>query len=279
MKRQSAPAAIGLVLSLLVTAAHAAPGYPYDAPFWDDSDRGWFWYEPPPPPPPRPVPPKKAPATPSTPKPGVWHTKLLQLREQIDEAQAKALLDPSVENTATFMRLQKRALDMASTFTANWQQALLEYPSLDSTLQHPVTAQGIDVQNQVRQQHEIESTVAAGKVAGIFFFYKVDCPYCARETPILKQFSKDYRIPVLPISLDSRKSPDLPNTVVDNGWAYKLGVKYTPSLYLVDPKTGRIATIGFGLHTRDELLQRIDEIMSDPKHPFIGNPRTMTPRG
>jgi len=245
-----------------------------DAPFWDDHARGWHWYErilepPKNEHPEAPKPPFAAPP----PGPKTYHDRLKEMTEALEETKARAILEPSVENTAEFMRLQKKALSMAGVFTENWKQALIDYPDLDSTLEHPVTAMGVNIAHEVDDQKQQASARAAGKVAGIFYFYKVDCPYCQRETPIIKQFASDFGIPLLPIALDERKFPELPASVVDNGWAAKLGVQYTPSIYLVQPKTGNIVPIGFGLHTRDQLLARLNDIMNDKRTPFGGDPQ------
>jgi len=261
------------MLGVATMSPAADPVEPVNKPFWEDSSRGWHWYEVIPEPAQPESTEKQQPGatvvvTPQTKYP--YQAKILEFREQMEEAKAEAILNPSVVATAKFMRLQKQMLGMASIFTDNWKQALLDYPDLDSTLEHPVTQMGVNIANDTELQKQQEAARALGKVAGIFYFYKVDCPYCQRETPIIKQFAADFGVPLLPIALDARKFGELPTSVVDNGWAAKLGVQYTPSMYLVDPKSGNIVPIGYGLHTRDQLLARFGDILNDKKLPFWG---------
>ena len=99
------------------------------------------------------------------------------------------------------------------------------------------------------------------KTVGLWYFFKSDCPYCEKQGPVLNEFTKQYGVTVLPISLDGGPPPsgEFPHFVRDQGQAAAIvpAVEATPALYLAQPSTGGTAAVSQGMLAMDELVDRI----------------------
>ncbi|PEM34987.1 conjugal transfer protein TraF, partial [Bacillus wiedmannii] len=54
---------------------------------------------------------------------------------------------------------------------------------------------------------------------GVFFFYRGNEPLDNKLGEVIKEFSVQYGIPVIPITVDGRVNPDLPESKQDTGQA------------------------------------------------------------
>ena len=193
--------------------------------------------------------------------------KVKQWRLRLDEARAKAILEPTMQNIIVYLTLQKQTLDQATSFAKGTQKALVEEPKLDYTLKHP---QG-KLAKQVwydSQNKDMERTVKhlAGKRFGIFFFYRSSCPYCHMYAPILKAYSMRYGLHTVAISLDGGALPSFPHFVVDQGQFRRWHLKsIVPATVLFDSKTKKITPIGYGVLTQEDLSRRIFSLLEEEK--------------
>lgn len=98
---------------------------------------------------------------------------------------------------------------------------------------------------------------------GIWYFYLSTCPYCMRQEPILAAVAKRYGISVTPISLDGGPPPGHIYTAYmsDRGQAAQLGVRATPTLYLVHPSSREVAQLTTGFVSVQQLMQRIAQVI------------------
>jgi len=252
---------------LLVTATGVAP-MPVcgDARFYDRNAEGWFWYAPDPStvPEPDPEPPgvplvvtepqETAPAdSPSGPAPlsSAW------LRANLERYQQHAIDDPTATNVALYLYLQRIALDKASRFADAYQRVVQSDPYLDETTRRPV-GNYANLLNRVagRERRAVLADLAGE--AGLWFFYRSDCPYCAAQAPVLGFLSRQTGFRVQAIALDARPLPggDFAHFLPDAGQAARLGVVSTPALFLVRPPSG-IVPIAQGLLSLSDLEQRL----------------------
>lgn len=123
------------LLLILATRAVADDIVTPAAPF-----TGWSWYnepkKPSTPPPRKPAPPK--PAVPDFSKMTAMEQAKV-LRGYTMEALNRAILYPSRENTATFLRWQKFWTDRGSMFSQSFAAAQLSHPELDYNLEYPTS--------------------------------------------------------------------------------------------------------------------------------------------
>ena len=108
--------------------------------------------------------------------------------------------------------------------------------------------------------------VALGEIAkraGLFFFYRSDCPYCHAQAPIIESMALNYGVEVFAIAVDGLPLPggEFPNYKVDSGQAQSLSVTTVPAVFLVDPPNV-ITPIGPGamrLDKLNEIFERIEQ--------------------
>jgi conjugal transfer pilus assembly protein TraF len=232
--------------------------------FWGEAWRGWHFYEEPEPEPtPRPIvrpatrlsaPPPQARAPSRAPE----LVELEQLRQRVEDLRGIAVMRPTEENVRRYMVLEAQVVAQASAFAEVAQRLAWTTPELDPTLQgRPVNARALEVFD-VQQLGDRSRTVAdLGRDHVLLFFFRSDCPFCHAIAPMLEAFQARHGIRVEAVSVDGGPIPGFTNPRRDNGVAGALRVAQVPAIYLAQPFTGRIVTLGFGVLSEAQLLERI----------------------
>jgi conjugal transfer pilus assembly protein TraF len=239
--------------------------------FYEDRARGWWWYEREP----EPVPEFEAPEEPSptqeppAPAAGAADASVSSespppplsppwLRTKLPEFRDRALADPSPENVAAFFYLQRYAMDLAERFAQVAQRVVLADPLLDMNARRPLSTYGAQAHDRAALARTEALAREVAGIAGIWYVYRSDCPYCAQQSPVLERVGKRLGIAILPLALDGRPLPDgaFPAFVADRGHAQRLGVEVTPSLFLARPPD-QFVRLANGLITDQELIERI----------------------
>jgi conjugal transfer pilus assembly protein TraF len=226
------------LLFVLLGVCLTAPLRPEAAGFYFREKEGWFWYERDPVPGPEPKPPPVSPpvaakAAPQGPSPlsAQW------LREHLGAYRDAAIDDPTAQNVAPYLYLQRVALDKARRFAAATQRAVQCDPFLDELTQRPTATFAANLVNREagEARDQVLSDIAAQ--AGVMFFFRSDCPYCEVEAPLLEMLTTRYGFAILPVSLDGAPLPGgvFPAFSRDRGQAEALGVVSTPALFLARP--------------------------------------------
>lgn len=233
--------------------------------YYDRKEEGWFWKKDPPvaleplpevdpeqPPDSLPAPPEETPPAGPAPLSSAW------LRENLPEYRDRALDDPSDENVRAYMYLQRYAMDMAERFAFKTQAVVLSDPILDENTRRPLSTYGARVADDIAEQATVELASKIAQTAGVWYFYRSDCPYCKAQNPILERLERSIGLAILPIAIDGRPMPDgaFPEFVTDRGHAAELGVTATPTLYLVR-KPNEFVVLSEGLVTDNSIMQRM----------------------
>jgi conjugal transfer pilus assembly protein TraF len=205
--------------------------------------------------------PKKAEA--ATP-PASATEQLAVISRQLDELRAKAILSPTAENVAAYIRYQRVQLDRASTFADSWQRTVWQDPSLDYTLQRPVNTLGKTAWLDSRKNDQQTTMATLSKRYGLFFFYSSDCAACSAFSPVVKAIQSEYNIQVLPVSMDGGPNPYFRNYVVNSGQYEKMGLTggTVPALVLFDTILKKPVPVGYGAMAEDEVMDRIFRLTS-----------------
>ena len=205
--------------------------------------------------------PKAKPGTPQA-APAPSQSALDRLKEvtaTLDELKAKAVLEPTTENITAYISFQRQQLDRASTFADVWQRAIWQNPSLDYTLQRPVStvAKRAWIDNRAADKGAVLQRL--GQRYGVFYFYAQSCAACEIQAPILKSVADMNGLHVQAVSTDGGPNRIFPNYFVDSGQMARMGLtsRATPSLVLYDTVTKRPIPIGTGLMAADEIMERI----------------------
>lgn len=155
---------------------------------------GWSWYNEPKKPPQQPEkPPQPAQkAIPDLSKMSpVEQARVLKGYTQ--EALNRAILYPSRENTATFLRWQKFWTDRASMFSQSFAAAQLSHPDLDYNLEYPhynSMAPFMQTRDQQTRQSAVEQLA---QQYGLFYFYRGSDPIDVQMAGVVGGFCENQR--------------------------------------------------------------------------------------
>jgi conjugal transfer pilus assembly protein TraF len=191
--------------------------------------------------------------------------QIIALRKIVDEAKAKAVLYPTVENLREYIMLQNYVVNQATMFSRVWQKALLEYPELDFTVTHPTqnAFQHIVLDEEVKKEEEAVKEYS--KTYGLLFFYRGNNKLDEALSETVQDFSNSYRIGLIPVTVDGKSLLIFKDSKADEGRAKKLGIKYFPALVLVDPKSQKIIPLHYGFISYTGLRSRFLQLVTDFK--------------
>ena len=254
---------IGILLGVVpwLTVAVASPNYPENnKTFWNENERGWFWYE---------VPPvevieeeqdPQAPMASSQPADD-RAPELIEMeavKKRIEDLRTIAIINPTKENIAAYAEEQEEAMGRAYTFADTWRRVLWERPDLDySQKGRPTNNLASKVYDVQRNQQRQANVANLSKTHGLFFYFRSDCPYCHAMAPHLKYIQKRFGIKIVPISLDGKGIPGFENPIPDNGSSEYLNITTVPALFIGKPSTGEMTALGYGIMSMQEIEERI----------------------
>ncbi|NNS09970.1 type-F conjugative transfer system pilin assembly protein TraF [Erwinia sp. JH02] len=230
---------------------------------------GWHWYnEPKKAPPVKPSPPPKP--TEKVPdlsqlSPGE-QAKILKRFTQ--EALDRAILYPTSENTATFLRWQKFWTDRASMFSQSFAVAQLNHPDLDYNLEHPHYNSTVPIQQAKEQEQQVQAIAKLSGAYGLFYFYRGQDPIDAQMAGVVADFARTRNIALIPVSVDGTVSPQVPDSRPDNGQSRAMGIDHFPALFLVEPKSRNYRPLAYGFMTQDDLAKRFLNVATGFKPNF-----------
>ena len=221
-----------------VAEAAAASDKPHDADPVSYCARhlgAWFYCEAPPGPPAMTSPadqPVKVEAPPEI-------VELEAYQKQLDEAGKVASWNPTTENVERYMRLQRISMDKSGLFSDLWRRVVWNTPELDYTVQRPT---GSVAKNEFDSERQSDRDLFLRSVSaeiGVFYVYSGVCGPCRVASPIIKEFSDRYGVPVKVISTDGASNPVFGRTLPDRGQLKAWGIDHavTPSLLIFQSPT------------------------------------------
>ena len=185
--------------------------------------------------------------------------KAARIRAEVEEARATAVLNPTPQNVASYIRVQRAQLDRASLFADVWRRVIWSEPELDYTLQRPVGQLAKRVWLSERNEDRTAAVRAVSERYGLFYFYSSRCGACQAFSPVLRAFADAHDLTVRAVSVDGGPSPYFPNAVTDHGQMAKMGLSAapTPTVVLFDSNTNDVTPIAFGVVSASDLADRI----------------------
>ena len=231
-------------------ASPAAAGLPWCA----GGDLGWHFYCDPAP---EPAPPDQ----PAPPAPPSAVERLAAIRAELKRLRAEAILNPTADNLAAYMRYQAEQVERASVFSDQWRRVVWSRPALDYTLRRPVGTLAKRRWIDRRRAAVAETLAAQTRRRGLFYLFAAPerCPDCAAFATILQSFAAKTGIAVVAVSADGATDPAFPDALADRGRIARLGLGGAPlpAVVLYDAAAGKTTPVGFGLLTEDQLARRI----------------------
>ncbi len=168
-------------------------------------------------------------------------------QENLDTYRNLAIDTPSSANVRAYAYLQRIAMDKAERFATKYQEVVIGDPILDESNRYPTSGHAGKRLDSAAREETIKMLNDISKRAGIFFFFKKDCPLCGQQAWILEQFKRITQIEVVAISMDGAVLEDRSFKVhLNQGHDKIMGVVQAPAIVLAQPKTGKYKIIGQG---------------------------------
>ncbi len=238
---------------------------PLQASFFNEHAEGWHWYQDPalesqpqeaePLPDLRTSPPSKR--TPSE--------IVKAYQAELEKKLHQAWVNPTADNVQSYQEMQKDLMQRSQSFSDTWMEVIYKNPHLDHTLVAPVNQQSRHLYLDKEKEQIAETILSLKEEYGLFFFFSSQCDYCHQFAPIVQQFSKNYGWKVISISVDGGILPGFTETVMNNGLLEQWRVEVLPALFAVNPKTGDVLPVAYGLTSLDQMENRIMALLKN-KH-------------
>jgi conjugal transfer pilus assembly protein TraF len=183
--------------------------------------------------------------------PAAWLKALLT-------AKREAALDQQTEsNLLAYLQVHKETFNRSQRFTDMWQTVVWTHPELDFTAGNPSSIVGHEIYAEHKKAEEEQLLESMRDRMGLFFFYTSTCPFCQKQSQLLKVFADTYGISVKPVTRDGRSLVEWPNSELDNGMGEQIGVNKVPVIYMAIPEEQFLVPIGAGVLTVQELHDRM----------------------
>lgn len=247
-----------IIVSLFIaTICEAKPWSPQEP-------QGWLWYKNVPQPL-KPLPKNKTPVSAGTKASPVeqypYTEKLKNFKKEFAEIQARAVMNPTLENVQSLFQAQNKEFNGAEVFEKMWMLASLLDATAYRSSDQPFPAQReiYKQQNKNKLESEIKSL---SQSYGLFFVFKNDCPYCHQFAPIVRKLIDTYSFEFKAISKDGLPLKEFPEAVPDNGTIGQLNPEgIYPALFLVNPKTREVIPLARGLVNMPQLKENMNVII------------------
>lgn len=255
LKNISNTMAIKLLMAIAVLAAHGA----VQADLYQKQPDGWVWYQD------SSEKPKKAIDKPkqigSVTVVGEKSPRetLKAMGDEMEEAEAQSILNPTPDNIRHALMLKKQILAMTNVYADRVERTIWQNPELDYTLERPMRQDTIFAAGQVQADKLKVGLAEAGKTSALVYVMRSDCPYCKKFSPLLKDFASIHGMTIIPISLDGHGNSDFPYPKRDLSILRVKGMipEVVPALYLVNPRKDQVEPVGFGLMNASDLENRV----------------------
>lgn len=261
-----------LVCSSIFILGAQGYGKPDHAKTWYEApDQGWSWYVDPPLGP-KPTNKEKGKAQKPGPSNDVGHqdafegrythTKEMEkVRKDFEELQAKAILNPTLENVREFQRAYNGIVNRSSSFEKTWMLSSLVSGDNYRESDRPSPKHRKIYEEKTEKQLE-EAIFFLAKTHGLFFIFKNDCPYCHEMAPAVRQLVERYHFAIKAISPDGESIEGFPDAVKDNGTIGQINPEGVfPTVFLVNPHSGQTIPLARGLTSPSELKDNFKVII------------------
>ena len=177
------------------------------------------------------------------------------------EALHRARQTKSMEDMREFLSLQDYWMKESSRFQSLFHKTMLYYPEYDYQVTHPTSSIGTKLLDSEREKNNRDVIHTLSKTHGLLFFYRATNTYDQKQIAVLQDFCERFALPLIPVSVDGKRAPELPNSRLDKGQAEALGVRFFPAILLVNPKSQETLPIAFGFTTQDVLEKNLVSVI------------------
>jgi conjugal transfer pilus assembly protein TraF len=169
-----------------------------------------------------------------------------------------ALLVPSPENVASYMREQKKWLDQSGRFAGEWEKIILDYPLLGEFFKNPTTSYGILAKKEIDLKKRKQLLHGLSKDHFLLFVFRGRDAFSQQAAEVVKLFASVNQWKVKALSLDGQGLKEYPEFEVDKGISQVIGVKAAPSLFVINPLENKVVPVGAGLVSVSDIEENIE---------------------
>ena len=169
-----------------------------------------------------------------------------EFSQVLEKVESYAMSYRSLETFEDYARLRSVALNRSMEFAnvgALWSQL---NPQDSNESWYPMSGYGRASYQVATSDIKTEYLRENKDKFGLLYFYRNDCPYCVRQTPIIEFYENKNGWDVIYINAD--ESPDA---------LIKFKVETVPTMVLVDRASEKWLPLTVGLHTMDEIEDRV----------------------
>lgn len=171
---------------------------------------------------------------------------------------ALALIVPTTENVEQYMREQKKWIDQSGRFAGEWGKLILENPLMGEFFKNPTTSYGILAKRENDLQQRKNLLARLSKDHFLLFFFQGGDLFSRKAAEVVKLFAELNQWKVKAVSLDSLGLAEFPDFELDKGISAVIGVKASPSLFVVNPFENTVVPVGAGLVTVTDIEENIE---------------------
>jgi len=216
--------------------------------FYEDSKRGWYWYEQ--------APPKTEQGMKQNPEKAlpavslrdytdeqIWKMDADKFSALRDSVTKKAVSDPSNEESmGEYVKIIDITRRRSLAFANSYQAFLAKNPEYNIASASPLAAPGRVAVTRERMA-EVSGRIRRAKDDfALIYFYRPDCRFCEEQAKILRNFAHDYSWEVKKVDISA--SP---------GTAGTFRITMTPALILVERQSGEHLTVSVGVASKSEI--------------------------
>jgi conjugal transfer pilus assembly protein TraF len=191
--------------------------------------------------------------------------QLQQIQEDIEQAKAQAVIYPTEENISKYLELQNQIMERSVKFAHVWQNVLRARPDLDYRVVNPQSNIGNEARYAIAEAEKLKILKNLHERYGLFYFYRSDCPYCIKFSPIIKSFGEYYGITIMPITINGITTDEWPESRHGMEHIRNLGMegKPVPALILFDNLKKQHHPVSFGLIPASDIEDRLVTVINN----------------
>ena len=185
--------------------------------------------------------------------------RLAQVRAELDEARALAVLEPSYENVENYMRMQSKTLTQASNFADTFKRVVWQNPDLSYEGEHPQSHKGKKASEDALDEAHQKTLEEVIQEYALIYVGSGRCAPCSVYGPDLRRFAEKVGFTVLAVSIDGTRLAGWEHAAQNNGHLERLGVKTkkVPLTMLYHQQRDQVTILGVGYLAEEEILRRI----------------------
>jgi len=183
--------------------------------------------------------------------------RMKEMKRRLKDVKYRAIIEPTVENQLAYKKFEQKIMQQSEVFADAGQKALLVDPHLDERVENPTAQSARPIVMRLESDKRTAKLKALSSRYGLFFYFSSDCQYCHLFSPVVKMFQEKYGWDVIAISMDGKGIKEFPDYRTDNGSAVENKIEYFPALMLFDAKTNHLQPFQYGFTTLDALEEKV----------------------